>query len=153
MTVSLVPSAYQAIASAADAATRPVSVLMVHRENLVERSLRTDRRAPSSRKPTDEIFRRRRRTLPASQIEPFNPNFVQSADCGLEPSVGMHRFVCKCHIAMLSGTRSFKLIFRRALRHGVHRADQFVAIRGFAIQQGSRLRRLEVSLRLTNPFL
>src|SRR5260370_20890508 len=38
-------------------------------------------------------------------IEPFKPNLVQSAlrTCARG---GMHRFVCKCHIATLSGTRA-----------------------------------------------
>src|SRR5258708_2100736 len=37
-------------------------------------------------------------------MEPFNPNFVQPAlrNC---PFCGMHRLVCKCHMATLRGTR------------------------------------------------
>src|SRR6266404_2747299 len=52
----------------------------------------------------------RKRPPAASQascvaIEPFKPNLVQSAlrTCARG---GMHRFVCKCHIATLSGTRA-----------------------------------------------
>src|ERR1700692_1467601 len=38
-------------------------------------------------------------------IEPFNPNFVQSAlrNCARG---GMQRLVCRCHMATLSGTRA-----------------------------------------------
>src|ERR1700732_4378613 len=52
----------------------------------------------------------RKRPPAASQafcvaIEPFNPNLVQSA---LRNCVrgGMQRFVCRCHMATMSGTRA-----------------------------------------------
>src|SRR6059036_424099 len=75
-------------------------------------------------------------------IEPLRPNLVQSALRNCWPLGGIEIRVQMPH-GHAQRNAGVKLLFGGALGHGVHGADEFIAVGSFFVEQGGRARSIE----------